>query len=66
MTELLNGCVYRFWGKIAGDSGWFKTPPKCDEKLEEVNTSLKNGDFDQKLDDLLDTAQGKLSDNGNM
>lgn len=58
--------MYRFWGQIAGDHGLFKAPPKCDEKLEEVSTALKDGDFDQKLDDLLDTAQDKLSDNGNM
>lgn len=71
MTELLNGCVYRFFGNAAADHGLgglfsFVTSPDFDKKLEEVSSSLNNGTFDEKLDEFLETAQGNLADDGNI
>lgn len=40
--------------------------PDCDEKLDEVNSALENGDFDEKLDELIEVAQSKLTEDGNM
>jgi hypothetical protein len=53
-------------GLAAGDHGIFLQPPDCDAKLEEVSNAIENGDFDLKLDELLDVARGKLAADGNM
>ncbi|KAM0723338.1 hypothetical protein Q7P37_000323 [Cladosporium fusiforme] len=65
LREILNGCVYRFLGEFAGDWRPFDVPD-CDEILEEVDSALDNGDFDETRDELIDVARGKLAEDGNI
>jgi hypothetical protein len=57
LSGILDSCVYKF-SLIAGD--------KCSRELDKANEVIESEDFHAKVDDLLDLAKTKLSDDGDM
>lgn len=66
LSEILDACVYRFWGHLQDGSIPLTNPHDCSKRLDEVRSFLESGSLDKKVDDLIETALGKLSDSGNM
>ena len=58
--------MYRFWGHLQDGSIPLTDPHDCSERLDEVKSFLESGSLDEKVDGLIETALGKLSDSGNM